>query len=394
MTRKKGKFETDAIRAQHERSAFREHSVPMYVTSSFVFDDAEQARALFADEEQGNIYTRFSNPNSNEFIEKLCLLEGAEDGFATASGMAAMYISMASLLKSGDHVLASRSVFGSTHQILNILFPRVGISHTYADVGTPEKWEALIQPNTKMIFVETPSNPALDILDLEWLGKLAAKHNLILNVDNCFATPYLQNPIQWGAHLVTHSATKFIDGQGRVIGGAVVGTKELIKEVRFFARHTGPAMSPFNAWVLSKSLETLAVRMERHCENALILAKELEKNSDVVFVKYPFLPSHPQHALAKKQMKLGGGLVTFEVSGGIDRGRKFLNALKMISHSANLGDTRTIATHPASTTHSKLTDDERAAVGISSGLIRVSVGLEDIQDIVKDIQQAIENSKN
>ncbi len=394
MTRKKGNFETDAIRAQHERTAFREHSVPMYVTSSFVFDDAEQARALFADEEPGNIYTRFSNPNCNEFIEKLCLLEGAEDGFATASGMAAMYISMASVLKSGDHVLASRSVFGSTHQILNTLFPRVGISHTYADVSTPEKWEALIQPNTKMIFIETPSNPALDILDLEWLGKLASKHNLILNVDNCFATPYLQNPINWGAHLVTHSATKFIDGQGRVIGGAVVGTKELIKEVRFFARHTGPAMSPFNAWVLSKSLETLAVRMERHCENALKLAHALEQNDEVILVKYPFLASHPQYELAKKQMKLGGGLVTFEVKGGIDRGRKFLNALKMISHSANLGDTRTIATHPASTTHSKLSDEERAAVGISPGLIRVSVGLEDFQDIQADVNQAIEASKD
>ncbi len=393
MTHKKGNFETDAIRAQHARSEFREHSVPMYVTSSFVFDDAEQARALFADEEQGNIYTRFSNPNCNEFIDKLCLLEGAEDGFATASGMAAMYISMAAVLKSGDHVLASRSVFGSTHQILNTLFPRVGISHTYADVSTPEKWEALIQPNTKMIFVETPSNPALDILDLEWLGKLAAKHKLILNVDNCFATPYLQNPVEWGAHLVTHSATKFIDGQGRVIGGAVVGTKELIKEVRFFARHTGPAMSPFNAWVLSKSLETLAVRMERHCENALKLAQALEKNEEVVLVKYPFLSSHPQHALAKKQMKLGGGLVTFEVKGGIDRGRKFLNSLKMISHSANLGDTRTIATHPASTTHSKLSDEERGAVGISPGLIRVSLGLEDFQDILADVDQAIEASK-
>ncbi len=351
MTNKKRNFETDAIRTQHERTAFREHSVPLYVTSSFVFDDAEQARALFADEVQGNIYTRFSNPNANEFIEKLCLLEGAEDGFATASGMAAMYISMASLLKSGDHILASRSVFGSTHQILNTLFPRVGISHTYADITTPEKWESLIKPNTKMIFVETPSNPALDIIDLEWLGKLASKHNLILNVDNCFATPYLQNPIQWGAHLVTHSATKFIDGQGRVIGGAVVGPKDLIKEVRFFARHTGPAMSPFNAWVLSKSLETLAVRMDRHSENALTIAQALEKIPDIQLVKYPFLQSHPQHALAKKQMKTGGGLVTFEVKGGIDRGRKLLNALKMISHSANLGDTRTIATHPASTTH-------------------------------------------
>jgi len=386
-------FETDAIRAQSERTSFREHSVPLYLTSSFVFEDAEQARALFADEVPGNIYTRFSNPNNSELIQKLCLLEGTEDGIATASGMAAMYISMASLLKSGDHVLASRSVFGSTHQILNVIFPKINITHTYADLADPASWESKIQPNTKMIFVETPSNPALDIVDLEWLGKLANKHNLILNVDNCFATPYLQNPAKWGAHLVTHSATKFIDGQGRVIGGAVLGTKELIKEVRFFARHTGPSMSPFNAWVLSKSLETLAVRMERHCHNALELAKILELNSDVVKVKYPFLPSHPQHALAKKQMKLGGGIVTFEIQGGIDRGRQFLNSLKMLSHSANLGDTRSIATHPASTTHSKLTDAERMAVGITPGLIRISVGLENIQDIITDVEQAIRQSK-
>jgi O-succinylhomoserine sulfhydrylase len=385
-------FETDAIRAQSERTANREHSVPLYLTSSFVFEDAEQARALFADEVPGNIYTRFSNPNNTELIQKLCLLEGTEDGIATASGMAAMYISMASLLKSGDHVLASRSVFGSTHQILNVIFPKVNISYTYADIDDPASWESKIQPNTKMIFVETPSNPALDIIDLEWLGKLANKHKLILNVDNCFATPYLQNPAKWGAHLVTHSATKFIDGQGRVIGGAVLGNKELIKEIRFFARHTGPSMSPFNAWILSKSLETLAVRMDRHCQNALELASYLQTHADVLKVKYPFLPSHPQHALAKKQMKLGGGVVTFEIKGGIDRGRKFLNSLKMLSHSANLGDTRSIATHPASTTHSKLSEEERLAVGITPGLVRVSIGLENMQDIIADIEQAIKAS--
>jgi O-succinylhomoserine sulfhydrylase len=385
----KRNFETDAIRAQAARTDFREHSVPLYLTSSFVFDDAEQARALFADEVPGNIYTRFSNPNNTEFINKLCLLEGAEDGIATASGMAAMYCSMASLLKAGDHVLASRSVFGSTHQILNVLFPRFNITHTYVDISDVASWESKIQPNTKMIFVETPSNPALDIIDLEGLGKLANKHNLILNVDNCFATPYLQNPAQWGAHIVTHSATKFIDGQGRVIGGAIVGKKELIKEIRFFARHTGPSMSPFNAWVLSKSLETLAVRMEKHCENALKIAEYLEQHPKVEYVKYPFLASHPQQGIAKKQMRMGGGIVSFEVKGGIDKGRNFLNSLKLISHSANLGDTRTIATHPASTTHSKLTDAERLAVGITPGLIRISAGLEAIEVIVKDIGQAL-----
>ena len=388
-----GYSETDAIRAQHERTHFREHSVPLYLTSSFVFDDAEQARALFADEIPGNIYTRFSNPNNTELVDKLCLLEGTEDGISTASGMAAMYVSMAALLKSGDHVLASRSVFGSTHQIFSILFPRFGISYTYVDMADPGSWEKNILPNTKMIFVETPSNPALDIIDLEWLGKLAAKHKVILNVDNCFATPYLQRPAQYGAHIVTHSATKFIDGQGRVIGGAVLGNKELIKEVRFFARHTGPSMSPFNAWVLSKSLETLAVRMERHCQNALMLAEYLEKHSEIGKVKYPFLPSHPQYALAKKQMRLGGGVVSFEIKGGIEQGRRFLNSLKMISHSSNLGDTRSIATHPASTTHSKLTDAERAAVGITPGLVRISVGLEDMKDIIADVDQAIQKSK-
>jgi len=386
-------FETEAIRHQHERSEFREHSVPLYLTSSFVFDDAEQARAMFADEIPGNIYSRYSNPNPNELIEKLCIMEGAEDGIATASGMAAMYSSMAALLKSGDHVLACRSVFGSTHQILNTIFPRFGITSTYADISEPETWEAKIQPNTRLIFVETPSNPALDLLDLEWIGKLAAKHNVILNVDNCFATPYIQNPIKWGAHLVTHSATKFMDGQGRVIGGVILGKKELIKEIRYFTRHTGPSMSPFNAWILSKSLETLAVRMERHCHNALTLANFLEKHDQVSRVKYPFLPSHPQHALARKQMRLGGGLVTFEVKGGVDQGRKFLNALKMISHTPNLGDTRTIAIHPASTTHSKLTEAERLAVGITSGMIRISAGLEHIDDIIADIDQAIQASR-
>src|SRR5688572_33311887 len=291
MARKRN-FETDAIRNQHERTQFREHAVPLYLTSSFVFEDAEQARAMFADEIPGNIYSRYSNPNTNEMVEKLCAMEGTEDGIATASGMAAMYCSMTALLKSGDHVLACRSVFGSTHQILNIIFPRFGISHTYADVTEPETWEGKIQPNTRMIFVETPSNPALDIIDLDWLGKLAKKHNLILNVDNCFATPYLQNPIKWGAHIVTHSATKFMDGQGRAIGGIIVGNKDLIKDIRFFTRHTGPSMSPFNAWILSKSLETLAVRMERHCHNALTLANHLEKHNDVLKVKYPFLQSH------------------------------------------------------------------------------------------------------
>ena len=386
-------FETDAVRTQTERSQHREHSTPIFATSSFVFEDAEQARAMFADEVQGNIYTRFSNPNNNEFIEKLCLLEGTEDGIATASGMAAMFVSIAAFVQSGDHILASRSLFGSTHQILTQLLPRWGVTHSYVDIAAPpEEWERHIQANTKMIFVETPSNPGLDLIDLAWMGTLVKRHNLIFNVDNCFATPYVQNPAEWGAHIVTHSATKFIDGQGRAIGGAVLGQRDLIKEVRFLARHTGPALSPFNGWILSKSLETLAVRMEKHSQNALALAEFLEQQEEVLSVKYPFLSSHPQHELARKQMRTGGGLLTFELKGGLDRGRNFLNALKMISFTANLGDTRTIAAHPASTTHSKLSDRERAAVGITSGLIRISVGLEHLEDIQADIVQAIDSS--
>lgn len=386
-------FETQAIRTRAEQSQHREHSTPLFMTSSFTFEDAEQARALFGDEIAGNIYTRFSNPNNNELVDKLCLLEGTEDGIATASGMAAMFTSMAALLQSGDHILASRSLFGSTHQILTKIFPKWGIEHSYADIDKPEEWEKLIRKNTKMIFVETPSNPGLDLVDLEWLGKLAEAYKLILNVDNCFATPYLQQPARYGAQLVTHSATKFIDGQGRAIGGVVLGKKELIQEVRFFGRHTGPALSPFNGWLLSKSLETLAVRMDRHCENAMKIALYLEDHPELEFVKYPFLSSHPQHDLARKQMLAGGGLITFNVKGGLERGRRFLDGLKMISFSANLGDTRTIATHPASTTHSKLSEAERHAVGIYDGLIRVSVGLENINDIVEDIEMALRISK-
>lgn len=392
-------FETKSIRTQTERSKNREHSTPLYLTSSFVFENAEQGRALFADEIDGNMYSRFSNPNTTEFIDKMVQLEKAEDGFAFATGMAAVFTSFGALLQSGDHVLASRSLFGSTHQLLTKIFPKWGITHTYVDASKPDEWEKAIQKNTKMIFIETPSNPGLELIDLEWLGKLKEKYNsangtnILLNVDNCFATPYLQNPIDFGAELVTHSATKFIDGQGRVLGGAIVGKKDLIKEIRFFARQTGPALSPFNAWLLSKSLETLSVRMEKHCENALKLAKALEKNDEIENVKYPFLQSHPQYKLAKKQMKLGGGIVTFVPKGGFVRAAKFIDSIKLCSITANLGDTRTTITHPASTTHSKLTDEERVKVNIASGLIRVSVGLENINDIIEDINQALINSK-
>ncbi|MDQ3395074.1 MAG: aminotransferase class I/II-fold pyridoxal phosphate-dependent enzyme [Bacteroidota bacterium] len=390
---KRKKFNTVAIRTQTPKTQNREHSVPLYLTSSFVFEDSEQMRAMFADEIGGNIYSRFSNPNTTELVDKLCALEGAEDGCAFATGMSAVFSTFGALLQSGDHILCCQSVFGSTHSILTKILPKWGIAHTYTDILKPETWEAQIKPQTKIIFVETPSNPGIDLIDLEWLGKLAAKHNLILVVDNCFATPYLQQPIKYGAHISLHSVTKFIDGQGRVLGGAVLGNKELIQEIRFFARHTGPSMSPFNAWVLSKSLETLAIRMDRHCENALKLALYLEQHQEVEVVKYPFLESHPNYDIAKKQMKKGGGVLSFVIKGGLERGKKFLDSVEMISLSSNLGDCRTIVSHPASSTHAKLTEEERSATGIVPGLIRISAGLEDIDDIIEDIEQAIEVSK-
>ncbi|WP_256011295.1 trans-sulfuration enzyme family protein [Desertivirga xinjiangensis] len=388
------KEQSRLIRNQAPRSHNREHSVPLYLTSSFIFDDAEQGRAIFADEEDGNIYSRYSNPNTTEFIDKVCNLEGAEAGLAFSSGMAGIFASLAGLLRSGDHIIACRSVFGSTHQLLNQLFPRWGITYTYVDASQPETWEAAILPETKMIFLETPSNPGLELIDLEWLGGFKKKYpHIILNVDNCFATPYLQKPLQYGIDLVVHSATKYMDGQGRVLGGIVCGKAELIKELMFFIRHTGPAMSAFNAWLLSKSLETLTLRMDRHCSNALKLAEMLEEHPDVEVVRYPHLPSHPQYDLAKKQMKQGGGIVTFNVKGGFDRAKSFLDELKMILFTSNLGDSRSIATHPASTTHSKLNDAERLAIGIAPGSIRISVGLEDAEDILEDVRQALDNSK-
>lgn len=382
-------FETIAIRTQVERSLHKEHSSPIYLTSSYKFDDAEEMRALFANEKEGNVYSRYANPNTSEFIEKMCLLEGAEDGFATATGMAAIFTTFGAFLKNGDHIVSSRSVFGSTHQLLTNVFSKWGVTFDYADLDKPEDWEGLIKPNTKMIFVETPSNPGIDIIDLAFLGNLAKKHNQLLVVDNCFATPYLQQPIALGAHISIHSATKYIDGQGRVLGGVILGSKELITEVMNFARHSGPSLSPFNAWILSKSLETLAVRMDRHCENALKVAEYLESHPKIKLVKYPFLPSHPQYSIAKKQMKQGGGIVTIVIEGGVDGASKFMDGLKMFSISANLADTRSIATHPATSTHSKLTEEERNIVGIEQGSIRLSIGLEHINDILADIEQAL-----
>lgn len=387
------KEQSKLIRTQAPRSVNREHSVPLYLTSSFVFDNAEHGRAMFAEEVEGIIYSRYSNPNTTEFIEKVRDFEGAEAGLAFSSGMAAVFASIAGLLRSGDHIVAFRSIFGSTHQLFTQLLPRWGITTTYVDASKPEDFEAALRPETKMVFLETPSNPGLELVDLAWLGEIKKRHNFILNVDNCFATPYLQKPIEYGADLVSHSATKYMDGQGRLLGGVVVGRKDLMKELMFFIRHTGPAMSAFNAWTFSKSLETLPVRMDRHCSSALKVAETLEQHAEVEQVRYPFLPSHPQYELAKRQMKQGGGIVTFIIRGGVERACKFMDALEMIMLTSNLGDTRSIATHPASTTHSKLSDEERAQIGIYPGSIRISVGLEDIEDILNDLTQALERSK-
>ncbi len=386
---KKREFETEAIRNQIERSGFGEHTSAMYVTSSFVFDDAEDMRASFAEEKEKNIYSRFSNPNNTEFVNKIVAMEGAESGYAFASGMSAIFSTFGALLGSGDHILSARSVFGSTHALFTKFFPKWGIETTYFNISEADNIESLIQPNTKILYAETPTNPGLEILDLEYLGHITKKHGILLVIDNCFATPYLQQPIQYGADLVVHSATKLIDGQGRVLGGVTVGRADLIREIYLFSRNTGPSLSPFNSWILSKSLETLAVRVDRHCENALAVAEFLEKHQRVSSVRYPFLKTHPQYSIAVKQMKKGGNIVSFEVKGGIEAGRNFLNRIKMCSLSANLGDTRTIVTHPASSTHSKLSVEERAVVGITDGLIRVSIGLENISDIVDDLSQAL-----
>jgi O-succinylhomoserine sulfhydrylase len=383
------KRQTHAIRTQAEASSHKEHSVPMFLTSSFVFDDSEEMRAAFAGDIQRNIYSRFTNPNVAELSEKIRLMEGAEAGHATATGMAAVFATLGALCSAGDHILACRSLFGSTHSILTKILPRWGITHTYVDASDPEGWRQGIQDSTRLIFLETPTNPAVDIIDLEALGQLAAERDVTLVVDNCFATPVLQRPLELGAHISLHSATKYIDGQGRVMGGVVVGSADLIQEIYDFARPTGPALSPFNAWVLSKSVETLELRMEKHSQNAMELAMWLEAHPHADSVRYPFLPSHPQHEIAKRQMSAGGGIVTFRLEGGLEHGKRFMDSVEMCSLTANLGDTRTIVSHPSSTTHAKLTEEERLAVGITPGLIRISVGLEDMSDVTRDIEQAL-----
>jgi O-succinylhomoserine sulfhydrylase len=385
------KKSTQAIRLQNKRTDHKEHSVPLYLTSSYVFEDAEDMRAQFAEEKEGEIYSRYANPNVQEFINKMAALENAADGWATASGMAAVFTLFGALLESGDHIVSARSVFGSTHRLFTEIFPKWGITTTYVDYDDYDGFEKAIQENSKILYLETPSNPGLDIIDLERIAEITKRKKILFAVDNCFATPILQRPLDFGADVSIHSATKYIDGQGRTLGGIILGSEEIISKVKAFARHTGPALSPFNAWTLSKSLETLDVRMERHCNNALEIAKRVEDHAAVAWVKYPFLTSHPQYEIAKRQMSSGGGIVSFELKGGLDAGRKFLDQLELFSLTANLGDTRSIATHPASTTHSKLSPEQRLEVGISDGLVRLSIGLEHIEDIWSDIEKALKS---
>jgi O-succinylhomoserine sulfhydrylase len=387
------KKQTKLIRIQTEKTQFREHSTPLYMTSSFCFEDAQMGKDLFDNSLEGNIYSRFSNPTVQEFVDKVCMLEELEDGIATSTGMAAVYAGFAAHLQSGDHIVSSKALFGSAHQIITQILPKWGITHTYVNASEPkEVWEAAIQPNTKMIYLETPSNPGLELVDMEMAGQIAKAHNLIYFVDNCFATPVLQVPATYGANLVVHSATKFMDGQGRVLGGIIVGTKEMIEPVRFFCRQTGPSLSPFNAWVLSKSLETLTLRVDKHCENAEKLALALEGLPGVKKVNYPFLPSHPQYDLAKKQMSAGGALVTIELEGGFERVIKFTKLLTIPSLTSNLGDSRTTITNPDTTTHAKVSKQDKELLGIFEGSMRISVGLEDIEDIIEDFKQAINGS--
>lgn len=384
------KEETKLIRTQLPSSNHLEHSVPIYMTSSYTFDDADHMAALFNEEQEGYIYSRYSNPNVDEFIEKVAYLEGMESGWATSSGMAAIFTTFGAMLESGDEIISVRSIFGSTHQLFTQIFPKWGIYTKYVPFDKLEDWQDAVSTKSKILYLETPTNPGVDIIDLEKANEFAKKNGLYFVVDNCFATPVNQRPRDFGADIVIHSATKYFDGQGRVMGGVILSSVTIIDKIRAFARHTGPSLSPFNAWILSKSLETLIIRMERHNQNALELAQRIEKIPQVFNVKYPFLPSHPNYEIARKQMRGGGGIISFEVKGGLLKGKQFLNKLKLLSLTANLGDTRSIATHPASTTHSKLTPSEREVVGISDGLIRISVGLEHIEDIWKDISNALE----
>ncbi|MDC0422742.1 O-succinylhomoserine sulfhydrylase [Methylophilaceae bacterium] len=382
---KKNKFNTDAIRAGTIRTGEGEHSEALFLTSSFVFKNAKEASDRFSNSKMGNVYSRFTNPSVTMFEERLAALEGAEKCVATSSGMAAILACFMSLCSSGDHVVISKSIFGTSVQLLNNILRRWGLDVTYVNFTDLDEWSEAIKKNTKLFFVETPSNPLTEICDIKSLAELAHGSNIKLVVDNCFCTPALQKPILFGADIIIHSATKYIDGQGRCVGGAVLGNKKDMNEVYSFLRSAGPTMSAFNAWVFLKGLETLSLRMNAHSDNALELALWLEAQKKVLKVYYPGLKSHPQYDLAIKQQSSGGGIVSFEVKGGKPEAWKTIDSTRMLSITANLGDTKSTITHPNSTTHSRLTVLERADVGISDNLIRIAVGLEDIQDIKSDL---------
>ncbi len=382
-------LETLAVRAGQERSQFNEHSEALYLTSSFVFENAAQAAARFSGEEEGNVYSRFSNPTLSLFQDRLAALEGAESAICTASGMSAIMSLVMAHLKAGDHVVASAGLFGATIQLFNNILARFGISTTYASQTRPEEWAAAIRPETKLFFLETPSNPLTEVADIAALAEIAHAKGILVAVDNCFCTPALQRPLELGADLVVHSATKYLDGQGRVLGGAVVGSKKLTEEVFKFLRTAGPTLSAFNAWVLAKGLETLKIRMAAQSANALELATWLEAHPKVARVFYPGLASHPQHALAMRQQKSGGAIVSFEVKGGKPEAWKVVDNCRLLSITANLGDVKTTITHPATTTHGRISAEARATAGIGDGLLRIAVGLEAVQDLQTDLERGL-----
>lgn len=382
-------LETLAIRAGQERSQFGEHAEALYLTSSFVADNAAQAAARFTGVEPGFIYSRFTNPTVTQFQERLAALEGAEAAVATASGMSAILALCMGHLKAGDHILASAGMFGATIQLFNNWLGKFGVSASYVDATNPAAWAAAVKPETRLFYLETPSNPLTEVADIAAIAAVAHAHQALMVVDNCFCSPALQQPLKHGADLVIHSATKYIDGQGRVLGGAVVGSKALIEPVYQFLRTAGPTLSAFNAWVLTKGLETLGIRMKAHCENALALAQWLETQPAVEKVYYPGLPSHPQHELAKRQQSGGGGVVSFELKGGKDAAWKLIDAVRLLSRTANLGDVKTTITHPYTTTHGRISPEAKAAAGIREGLVRISVGLEHIEDIQRDLARGL-----
>lgn len=385
MSEEKESNQTKIVRQKPRNQDYFEHSPSIYLTSSFEFSSAEEIADTFAQNSDHFVYSRYANPNLSDLIKKVSELEGMETGFATSSGMSAIFTTLLSFLDSGDHLLCSESIFGSTYQLVNDFLPKKGIETTFVPLKEIDDWKDFIRPNTKAIFLETPSNPGLELIDLKKACDFAKKFGLISIVDNCFATPIIQKPKDFGADVIIHSATKFLDGQGRVLGGLILTSHELAEKIQFLIRHSGPAMSPFNAWILSKSLDTLQLRMERHCENALFLATELEGNDKLSHVVYPYLPSHPQYNLAIQQMKMGGGILSLRLKGDRSTCFKFINGLKLFSITSNLGDSRSIVTHPSSTTHSKLDKQIRDKMGIQESLIRLSIGLEDKEDLLQDI---------